>query len=287
MVATREPVVRPASSGLFKYSLDAAPTLVITSAVALGLAALWLPHAWLWWIVPVSFLMRLPAPAHQHAQGHLTIFRSGALDAIYDQILTLASGHTTAVWELQHSLGHHLQYLDARTDVAGSERFALSRRGPTLVRRLAFMVLADALTVTDGYRIAAQFPAKRRRLRARLVVHTALQLAILAALFAIDPVVTLAVFVIPNVILRWLVGWVAFAQHDGAPATDTYDGSHNHFGFLSRLLFNVGHHTAHHEKPTLHWSLLPMRTAKIWDRIPAGCKHGTPDAGWGSVMPPA
>jgi fatty acid desaturase len=275
--------VRPASRGVFRYRLDLAPTLVIAGAVALGLVGFAVDHAWLWVIVPVSFAGRLPGPAHQHAQGHLTIFRHRALNALYDAILAIGTGHTTAVWELQHSLGHHLDYLDARHDAAGAERFL--RRGPTLVRRLVFTVAADAMTIPDGWRIAARYPAKRRRLRARLARQLAIQLAAYAVMLAIDPVVALAVFVIPNVILRWLVGWVAFAQHDGVPATGTYDGSVNRFGFLSRLLLNVGHHTAHHEKPTLHWSLLPARTGVIIDRIPPALVVGTPDAGWGSVLP--
>ncbi|HEU0035265.1 MAG TPA: fatty acid desaturase [Kofleriaceae bacterium] len=279
----REPNVRPATRGLFRYPLDLAPTLVITGAVALGLAALVVDHAHLWWIVPVSFAGRLPAPAHQHAQGHLSIFRSATLNAVYDQILALASGHTTAVWELQHSLGHHLDYLDSQTDVAGADRFRITRGRSPLVRRLVFMVAADALTIPDAYRIAARYPARRRRLRTRLVTQLALQLGVLAAIAVVDPIVCLAVFVIPNIVLRWLVGWIAFAQHDGVPATGTYAGSMNEFGFVSRLLLNVGHHTAHHEKPTLHWSLLPWRTAAIWSRIPASCIRGTPDAGWGSV----
>ena len=259
---------------------------MITGAVVLGLMAFALDHRWLWIIVPVSFAARLPGPAHQHAQGHLTIFRHGPLNALYDAILSLGTGHTTAVWELQHSLGHHLDYLDPVADVAGSERFL--RRGPALIRRLVFMVAADAFTIPDGYRIAARYPAKRRRLSWRLTYQLAIQLALYAVLLAIDPVVALAVFVIPNVILRWLVGWVAFAQHDGVPATNTYDGSANDFGFLSRLLLNVGHHTAHHEKPTLHWSLLPTRTATIMKRIPPALLIGMPDAGWGSpgLRPP-
>ncbi len=278
----RRSQAQPATSGVFRYSLDLAPTLVITGAVALGLVGFVVDHAWLWLIVPLSFAGRLPAPAHQHAQGHLVIFRSAAANAIYDQILALASGHTTAVWELQHSLGHHLDYLDARADVAGAERFAWTRGRSRLVRRLWFMIAADALTIPDAYRIAARYPARRRRLRVRLIWQVAAQLAVYALLLAIDPVAALAVFVIPNVVLRWLVGWIAFAQHDGVPAHDTYSGSRNHFGFLSRLLLNVGHHTAHHEKPTLHWSLLPARTAKIHGRIPSDLVIGTPDCGWGS-----
>jgi fatty acid desaturase len=222
--------------------------------------------------VSVSFTGRLPGPAHQHAQGHLTIFRHRATNAIYDTILALGTGHTTAVWELQHSLGHHLDYLDARHDCAGSERFL--RRGPRWLRWLVFIVAADVMTIPDGWRIAARYPAKRTRLRRRLASQILVQLALYAALLAVDPIAALAIFIVPNVILRWLVGWVAFAQHDGVPATQTYDGSMNQFGLLSRILLNVGHHTAHHEKPTLHWSLLPTRTAQIRDRIPPGSSWG-------------
>jgi hypothetical protein len=43
--------------------------------------------------------------------------------------------------------------------------------------------------------------------------------------------------------------------------------------------FNIGHHTAHHEKPTLHWSLLPSRTAQIVAKIPEACMRETPGPG--------
>ena len=284
-MVTGAPTNRPATRGVFKYPLDLAPTLVICGAVALGLLPILagLDHRWLWLIVPLSLVGRALAPVHQHTHGHAAIFRSSLLNALYDHVLVLASGHTTAVWELQHSLGHHRQYLDSRADVAGADRFAFARGWPTVLRRIAFTVCADALTVVDAYQIAAEFPAKRRRLRRRLVLQLAAQLAVLVVLWAFDPVATLAVFIVPNVILRWLVGWIAFAQHDGVPATDTYSGSMNEFGLVSRVLLNLGHHTAHHEKPTLHWSLLPMRTARIFHLIPSTCLKGTPDAGWWSI----
>jgi hypothetical protein len=48
----------------------------------------------------------------------------------------------------------------------------------------------------------------------------------------------------------------------------------------NRVTFNIGHHTAHHEKPTLHWSLLPARTAQIRERIHPACfRDGTETVG--------
>jgi fatty acid desaturase len=52
--------------------------------------------------------------------------------------------------------------------------------------------------------------------------------------------------------------------------TGVYDSSRTLLDPLHNFLgFNSGHHTAHHEKPTLHWSLLPARTLAISHRIPA------------------
>jgi len=56
------------------------------------------------------------------------------------------------------------------------------------------------------------------------------------------------------------------------PSTNVYDASVSVLGSrFNALNFKIGHHTAHHEKPTLHWSLLPLRTRAIAARIPPAC----------------
>ena len=86
----------------------------------------------------------------------------------------------------------------------------------------------------------------------------------------------LAFFIVPNIVLRWTVFYFSYAQHAEAPLEDVYSGSVTRFGWTNAVFLNVGHHTAHHEKPTLHWSLLPERTSLILDRIPASCLRGSP-----------
>jgi len=59
------------------------------------------------------------------------------------------------------------------------------------------------------------------------------------------------------------------------PSTGIYDGSVTTTGArFNHVNFNIGHHTAHHEKPTLHWSLLPGRTDVIASKIPEVCWRG-------------
>jgi len=54
------------------------------------------------------------------------------------------------------------------------------------------------------------------------------------------------------------------------------------------MTFNIGHHTAHHQKPTLHWSLLPQQTAKIRHLIHSSCiksDHKTWARRWAAIRP--
>jgi type IV secretory pathway TrbD component len=237
------------------------PSAVITTGTALAVVPfvveLAVPALVAIWLV--STAMRSIAPVHQHCHAHYSVFRNGPLDAAYDVVLMLAAGNTTAVWELQHVRGHHQTYLARTEDPANNDRFGGGR--------LAFTILGDAMSILDSWRIGARAP----RLRRRLVRQVGLQVMTLIVMMAIDPWLATLFVVVPWLLLRWAVFWFSFAQHDTVPMTDVYSGSVTHFGFTNRLYLNVGHHTAHHEKPTLHWSLLRARTAQIIERIPPVC----------------
>jgi hypothetical protein len=240
--------------------VDLVPATVITAGVALAavpfVAELSVPLLVAVWLV--STALRSIAPVHQHCHAHYSVFRHRVIDRTYDTILMLAAGNTTAVWELQHVRGHHQAYLGRTHDPANNARFGGGR--------LAFTILGDAMSITDSWRLG------NPRQRARLVWQIALQLAALVAAFAIDPILALAFVIVPWLLLRWAVFWFSYAQHDSVPMTDVYSGSVTHFnGVTNRLYLNVGHHTAHHEKPTLHWTLLPARTAQIIERIHPAC----------------
>ncbi len=239
--------------------VDLVPATVITAGVALAAVPfaveLSLPALVGLWIA--STLLRSLTPVHQHCHAHYAVFRNRIADTAYDVVLMLAAGNTTAVWENQHVRGHHQQYLGKTGDPANNDRFGGSR--------LAFTILGDAMSVVDSWRIA------RGHQRVRLVWQVALQFAVLVAAIAVDAQLAIAFVVVPWLLLRWLVFYISYAQHEDVPMTTVYDGSVTHFGIANRFYLNVGHHTAHHEKPTLHWTLLPARTAQILERIDPAC----------------
>jgi fatty acid desaturase len=264
---------RARRDGLLHNPLDAAPAAIVTGGVLLALVPFFvaLPPRAVAGLLVASLAARLIAPVLQHYHAHRGLFRRPTLNALFDQVLMLAAGNTTAVWTLQHVLGHHQLHLDQRADVAGVKRFGEGGRW----RRAVFTVLGDALSVSDSLRIARRQNARKRgRLTRWLVAQLTVQVLATVALLQADPVLALALFVAPNVLLRWFVFWASFSQHDGAPAHDLYSGSMNYFGWTNAVFLNVGHHTAHHERPTLHWSLLPERTAQLLHRIPPACLSG-------------
>jgi hypothetical protein len=236
------------------------PAAAVTVGVVVALVpfAVGLPGGTLAALWVISMAARSIAPVHQHCHAHYRVFGSSVLDVAYDAILMLAAGNTTAVWELQHVRGHHRRYL-GEGDPAGNHRFGGGR--------MRFTVLGDAMSAIDAWRIArGDVPA-----RAKLAAELAFQVAIAALLIARDLGLALAFVIAPWLLLRWAVFWFSYAQHDDVPRRDVYSGSVTHFGWTNRLYLNVGHHTAHHEKPTLHWTKLPARTAQILDRIPTSC----------------
>lgn len=240
---------------------DWTPTLVIAGGVALAFVpfVIALPTIVIAAIWIVSVAARSIAPVHQHCHAHYKIFRHRAANMVYDAVLALAAGNVTAVWELQHVRGHHRTYLERVEDPANNLRFGTSR--------LVFAVLGDAMSFSDSFALSHGLP----RERARLFRQQLFQLAVLGVLIAIDPVLAIALFLVPWLLLRWAVFWFSHAQHHDVPMTNVYDGSVTHFSWTNRFYLNVGHHTAHHEKPTLHWTRLPARSAQIVERIPASC----------------
>jgi fatty acid desaturase len=82
--------------------------------------------------------------------------------------------------------------------------------------------------------------------------------------------------VLPELFCAFFIWWESYAHHLNVPTSSAYDASVTVLdGYHNWESFNIGHHTAHHEKPTLHWSLLPQRTEAIAGRIPAACIRGS------------
>ncbi len=257
--------------GLFKYSIDVRPVAFVLGSVALSLVPFFV-HLPLWAFVlywPALLYMRSFCPYAQHNQAHLPTFNSRALNWLYDVCLAQTTGYQTALWELHHNRGHHRNFLTPELDVA---RIVDLKTGKPVSR--PWYALKGNLTIhLDAIRIGLKERAARRRsLLDKLAVEFSVQLAITIALLAWNPWMALFCFVLPCAFTSWFIWWESYTHHLDVPGTSIYDGSVTVTGWFFNLTnFNIGHHTAHHEKPTLHWSLLPARTEAIRARIHETC----------------
>lgn len=262
-------------NGIFKYSTDLTPVATIVAAVALSLLPFIISMPlWVWVLYwPAMMFVRSSCPYAQHNHAHLPVFNSTLLNRIYDILLAQTTGYQTALWELHHNRGHHRNFLNPERDVA---RVINLKTGKAFSR--PWYALRGNLTIhRDSLKIAlAERAANQRSLMGKLTSELAIQLGITIALLAWNPWMAMLCFVLPNAFAAWFIWWESYPHHLEAPTSGVYDGSITITGrFFNLTTFNIGHHTAHHERPTLHWSLLPARTDAIRDKIPQTLIHSS------------
>jgi len=260
---------------LLRYGVERWPVGLVCLVSCLALVPFLRPLP-VWQLAPIGVAvayLRTFCAFVQHNHAHLPVFRHQPLNRLFDVLLAQNTGYATALWQLHHNLGHHRHYLDPASDVA-----RVTRTGKQVRMSRWFYALRGNLTIVpDSIRIAlAEKPAIRGALLRRLAVDLLLQLAITAALCAWQPALTFWFFVLPNLLASFLVWWESYPHHLDMPATDAYDASMtSESRAYNRFTFNIGHHTAHHQKPTLHWSLLPAHTEKIRHLIHSSCIRTT------------
>jgi fatty acid desaturase len=278
----------------FRYNADVRPVAWVHLAALLTLAPFALtqvasrtgqtPALWAFavlWLV--SLYARCRGPYSQHNHAHLAVFGSRGLNTVYDVVLTFVTGYPTALWELHHNIGHHRSFLEPETDVASTHD---PKTGRTF-SRVWYTIRGNATIHRDSLRIAKGEALRGRpRLLRKLWFELAVQALILGVLFAWKPMLTFSFVVVPNALAGALVWWESYVHHLGVPSTGIYDGSVTTTGErFNHVNFNIGHHTAHHEKPTLHWSLLPGRTDVIASKIPEVCWRGATPGPGGLALP--
>ncbi len=253
-----------------RYPVDAA---VVGIMLMLFLSSLWpllFDFPW-WFLLPyalVILLFKNAALAAQHNHAHLKVFRSGWLNFLYDTLLTQLTGYSTPEWELQHARGHHVQYLEPGKDLTSP----VTPEGKTLglwgfAWQGTRQVFAEARQIARQDRQRGRYKSSRR-----LYGHLAIQVMISLFLLAYNFPMALLFFVGSNLVNRFALWWGTYWQHVNAPGNTVYEASNTTtHRWLNMLTFNNGYHTAHHEQPGLHWSLLPARTRRIQHLIPERC----------------
>lgn len=196
-----------------------------------------------------------------HNHQHYKFFTVNWANRLIELIMGLQTGIVGEAWVLHHTLGHHLNYLDQSRDES-----AWKTPQGRLMSRLEYTFKVGFL----AYPTALKVGEKHHQSCNKLIQNMLLTALILSLLSSINWINTLIIFIIPMVILLFMVIYVTYDHHAGLDQEDPYKASYNVTDrWYNFFTCNLGYHTAHHLQCGRHWSELPQLHEEIKEKIPA------------------
>jgi fatty acid desaturase len=189
-----------------------------------------------------------------HNTIHAPIFKKRAWNKVFQVILRFTYGHSFSAYVPGHNFSHH-QHTQMPKDRVRTQQ--LRFKWNFLNQLLFFFVLAPGILREENM-FARKMLKERPRWFWQYALEMVLVLGVKFTLLILDPVKAIFLLFIPHVYAAWGIVGVNFWQHDGCDEHHPYNHSRNFTNpILNFFCFNNGFHGAHHEKPNLHWSLLP------------------------------
>lgn len=248
---------------MLKYSAD-----VRSLGFAITLTGLWMFNwlqSQLFWpgvIAACFFAVCVTTMVHNH--NHVPIFKNRWLNDLWSYWLTAFYGFPVFAWIPTHNQNHHV-YTNRPGDDAPTYGFSEKN---TLLTLLAYPAYSGAAQQKTIFRFLGQTWKKDRPRFFFYVSQYVFLAAYLICAFWIDWQKALFYILIPQQIGLNAVLMFNYMQHVHADEQSRYNHSRNILGRVDNFfLFNNGIHTAHHEKPALHWSLLRPEHDRLVEKI--------------------
>jgi fatty acid desaturase len=241
-------------------------TLAFLFALNVLLVMQWLHMASGWYLLALTYVLAVAALVIKHNHNHCATFRSDGLNRAFELWLSLLTGNTTTGIITAHNRLHHGQNNSERDFV----RCSLVRYRRNWLNLLLFFFAS----VADMYRNRpddlAEWRVARPSLYRQALLERTATIAFVLALAFIDWKATLIYCVGPWLFGQWFLVTINLLQHQDCDAESDFGHSRNITGKMANwLLLNNGFHTAHHNYPALHWSVLPQVHQQMLPNIPA------------------
>lgn len=227
----------------------------IRTLILMGLGSVVLFVSWIgdvYALLPLSMMLTVTACCAKHNHTHCPTFHRRISNRLMDFCLTLLTGCSTSGIRVAHQVRHHGHNQSPEDFV----RCALVDDMPAWRALLAYVpkVLAETWK-----HMASDMRIRKRGRLMRAVTQERLVLWLVMLILVWSDVTSFLVFLgLPWIFGQWFLIAVNLPQHDGCDETSRWNHSRNVVGKWSNWVFlNNGYHTAHHEKPGLHWSRLP------------------------------
>lgn len=209
--------------------------------------------------------LQLAVVSIKHNHIHLPIFENRRSNRLFDYILTLSTGFTTSSIRVIHSINHHV-HNDSSLDWGSTH--SVANKG-SAVALLTYVVKTPLRFIREKKKWFAT--NEGHRLRSENLSENIALIAFLLGLAIVgSPVHFVAFVVFPMILSQVVLMSLNFFQHYHCKPNATYRSARNFTGWVfNHLFFNVGYHTAHHLRPTLHWSQLKSYHEAVEEKIPS------------------
>jgi len=215
--------------------------------------------AWSGWLraplaVAASWLMAFVCCIVAHNHMHRPVFYGRFWNSLFQLSLMFGSGQPPTGILTAHNERHHV-HPDSDLDFV---RTSLVHSRWNILNLLAFPFLSIAAMIREKPDDLSAWKISRPRLYRQALRERAFFYGGVALLLVVDWRATLLFLLLPWLGAQLLLVGVNLLQHQDCETRSEYDHSRNVTGAITNwLLLNNGYHTAHHLRPSLHWSLLP------------------------------
>jgi fatty acid desaturase len=225
------------------------------------------------WVLPLSLYTGFSAGVLAHYQNHCPVFRGRGANAVYAVWLSIFYGYPIFAWVPTHNANHH-RFVNGSGDATITWRYT---KQDTLPAALVYFFVSaywqSGLIKAFVARARASNRRQYRAIVAQYVCVVAAHAGMLALAIglrgpALGTLTYACSFGATAAMGLWSMMFINYIQHIHCDPSSRYDHSRNFVGPVANwLVFNSGYHTAHHEQPGAHWSVLPRIHASIAPHI--------------------
>ena len=207
----------------------------------------------------ITFAIKSFICAWNHHHQHCQTFSSPLLNRLLEIVYGFQSGIVGYGWVLHHNLWHHSNYQDQTKDES-------AWKSPTWKTYNVFMY-TWVVTITSYLRAWVVWN-KYKHIQKYFLTMCIIQLFLLIWLIAYKPFYWILLFLIPMVSGLVITVFTTYFHHAGIESDDHYRSSYNIINpWYNLFTWNLGYHTAHHLRWSLHWSQLPKLHKEIEAKI--------------------
>lgn len=225
------------------------------------------------WVVPLQLYLAFITGAIAHNHNHCPTLRQRGWNSAFSAWLSVLYGAPIFGWIPTHNQNHH-RFTNGPGDDTITWRYW---RENSLRSVLAYFfiwyrfqapVIREYLdkVQANNARAYRETVIQRVAVLSSHVVMVALAIGLHGVARGLP--IYLVAFVAQIAFALWSMFYINFVQHVDCDPRSAHDHSRNFVGKAANwLMFNSGYHTAHTERPGLHWTKLPALHAELAPHI--------------------